>query len=100
MAEENKKQNIRVHLYDTDMAVRIFPEEEELYRSAGKLITATMNEYVPILRGKKSEKGILYAAMLAIALNHEKLSRLNNTGPYNDILEKLTSEIEDALKKE
>lgn len=98
MAEENKKLNIRLHLYETDIAVKVFPEEEEYYRNAAKLINATMNTYVPILRGKKSEKDIMYAAMLDIALNHEKLSRLNNTGPYNDILEKLTSEIEDALK--
>ena len=96
MAEGNKKLNIRLNLYDTDMAVKVFPEEEEYYRNAAKLITNTMNTYVPILRGKKSEKEIMYAAMLDIALMYEK----DNTGSYSDILEQLTSEIEDALKND
>lgn len=100
MAEENKKLNIRLHLYDTDMAVKVFPEEEEFYRNAAKLIADTMNTYVPILRGKKPEKDIMYAAMLDIALRYEKEAKRNDTVPYNDILEKLTSEIEEALKKE
>ena len=100
MAEENKKLNIRLHLYDTDMAVKVFPEEEEIYRNSAKLITNTMNTYVPMLRGKKSEKEIIYAAMLDIAIGYEKEAKRNATGPYNDILEKLTSEIEEALKKD
>ena len=100
MAEENKKLNIRLHLYDTDMAVKVFPEEEEIYRNSAKLITNTMNTYVPMLRGKKSEKEIIYAAMLDIAIGYEKEAKRNATGPYNDILEKLTSEIGEALKKD
>ena len=100
MAEENKKLNIRLNLYDTVMAVNVFPEEEEYYRNAAKLINNTMNLYVPMLRGRKTEKEILYAAMLDIALAHEKLVNVNDTGIYNDILEKLTSEIEDALNED
>ena len=100
MAEENKKLNIRLNLYDTVMAVNVFPEEEEYYRNAAKLINNTMNLYVPMLRGRKTEKEILYAAMLDIALAHEKMVNVNDTGIYNDILGKLTSEIEEALKKE
>ena len=99
MAEENKKLNIRLNLYDTVMAVNVFPEEEEYYRNAAKLINNTMNLYVPMLRGRKTEKEILYAAMLDIALAHEKMVNVNDTGIYNDILEKLTSEIEDALNE-
>ena len=96
MAEGNKKLNIRLNLYDTDMAVKVFPEEEKYYRNAAKLITNTMNTYVPILRGKKSEKEIMYAAMLDIALMYEK----DNTESYSDILGQLTSEIEEALKND
>ena len=98
MAEENKKLNIRLNLYDTVMAVNVFPEEEEYYRNAAKLINNTMNLYVPMLRGRKTEKEILYAAMLDIALAHEKMVNVNDTGIYNNILEKLTSEIEEAMK--
>ena len=100
MAEENKKLNIRLNLHDTVMAVNVFPEEEEYYRNAAKLINNTMNLYVPMLRGRKTEKEILYAAMLDIALAHEKMVNVNDTGIYNDILEKLTSEIEDALNED
>ena len=100
MAEENKKLNIRLNLYDTVMAVNVFPDEEEYYRNAAKLINNTMNLYVPMLRGRKTEKEILYAAMLDIALAHEKMVNVNDTGIYNDILEKLTSEIEDALNED
>ena len=100
MAEENKKLNIRLNLYDTVMAVNVFHEEEEYYRNAAKLINNTMNLYVPMLRGRKTEKEILYAAMLDIALAHEKMVNVNDTGIYNDILEKLTSEIEDALNED
>ena len=100
MAEENKKLNIRLNLYDTVMAVNVFPEEEEYYRNAAKLINNTMNLYVPMLRGRKTEKEILYAAMLDIALAHEKMVNVNDTGIYNGILEKLTSEIEDALNED
>ena len=82
------------------MAVNVFPEEEEYYRNAAKLINNTMNLYVPMLRGRKTEKEIMYAAMLDIALAHEKMVNVNDTGIYNDILEKLTSEIEDALNED
>ena len=93
MAEENKTLKITVHLYDTDMSVRISPQEEEAYRKAAKLIVDTMNTYVPIL------KDIMYAAMLAIALRYEQEAMRNDTIPFTDILGKLTSEIEEALKE-
>ena len=37
-------------------------------------------------------------ALIDIALRYEKESTRNDTGPYSDILGKLTSEIEDVLK--
>ena len=98
MAEEKKKLQIRLHLYDTEMAVNVNREEEELYRKAGKLITDTVNTYSSILKGRKTEKDILYAAMLDIALRFEKTDRRNDTTPFEDILGKLTQEIEEALK--
>ena len=98
MAEEKKKLQIRLHLYDTEMAVNVNRDEEELYRKAGKLITDTVNTYSNILKGRKSEKDILYAAMLDIALRFEKTDSRNDTTPFEDILGKLTHEIEEALK--
>ena len=108
MAEENVKQkmtrqddsklNIRLHLYDTDMAVKVYRDEEEYYREAAKLISDVMNTYVSLLNGRRGEKQILYAAMLDIALRYQKEAKRNDTAPISDILGKLTSEIEEALK--
>lgn len=80
------------------MAVNVNRDEEALYRKAGKLITDTVNTYSNILKGRKSEKDILYAAMLDIALRFEKTDSRNDTTPFEDILGKLTQEIEEALK--
>ena len=44
MAEENKL-NIRLHLYDTDMAVKINRDDEELYRKSATLITEVVGNY-------------------------------------------------------
>lgn len=96
MAEE--RLHIRLHLYDTDMAVVVNRDEEEYYRNAAKLINDTVNTYSNILKGRKSEKEILYAAMLVIALEYEKNKDKNDTSAYDGILEKLTQEIEAALK--
>lgn len=96
MAED--RLHIRLHLYDTDMAVVVNRDEEILYRNAAKLINDTVNTYSNILKGRKSEKEILYAAMLVIALEYEKNKDNNDTSEYDGILEKLTQEIEAALK--
>jgi cell division protein ZapA len=80
------------------MAVKVYRDEEEYYRNAAKLISDVMNTYASLLRGKRSEKQILYAAMLDIALRYQKEAKRNDTAPINDILGKLTSEIEEALK--
>ena len=96
MAED--RLHIRLHLYDTDMAVVVNRDEEIYYRNAAKLINDTVNTYSNILKGRKSEKEILYAAMLVIALEYEKNKDNNDTSEYDGILEKLTQEIEAPLK--
>ena len=99
MAEqEQDKLLIRLHVYDTDLSVRIPREDEEYYRKSAKLIDDTVNSYTKIFKGRKSDKEILYMALIDVALRYEKESDRNDTKPYDDILEKLTSEIEDALK--
>ena len=99
MAEqEQDKLLIRLHVYDTDLSVRIPREDEEYYRKSAKLIDDIVNSYAKIFKGRKSDKEILYMALIDVALRYEKESARNDTKPYDDILEKLTSEIEDALK--
>ncbi|MBW0029884.1 cell division protein ZapA [Segatella copri] len=97
MAEQDKLL-IRLHVYDTDLSVRIPREDEEYYRKSAKLIDDIVNSYAKIFKGRKSDKEILYMALIDVALRYEKESDRNDTKPYDDILEKLTSEIEDALK--
>lgn len=92
------KLQIRLHVYDTDLSVRIPREDEEYYRKSAKLIDDIVNSYTKIYKGRKSDKEILYMALLDVALRYEKEEGKNNTQPYNEILEKLTAEIEDALK--
>ena len=85
MAEQStEKLRIRLHVYDTDMPVNIRPEDEPLYRDAASLIT-------------KNDKEILYMALIEIALRYEMEKSRNNTEPYQDLLTKLTSEIEEVL---
>ena len=92
------KLQIRLHVYDTDLSVRIPREDEEYYRKSAKLIDDIVNSYTKIYKGRKSDKEILYMALLDVALRYEKEEGKNETQPYNEILEKLTAEIEDALK--
>lgn len=92
------KLQIRLHVYDTDLSVRIPKEDEEYYRKSAKLIDDIVNSYTKIYKGRKSDKEILYMALLDVALRYEKEEGKNDTQPYNEILEKLTAEIEDALK--
>ena len=96
-AEDNKLQ-IRLHVYDTDLSVRIPREDEEYYRKSAKLIDEIVNSYAKIFKGRKSDKEILYMALIDVALRFEKEEDRNDTEPYHDILEKLTAEIEEALK--
>ncbi|EFI71141.1 MULTISPECIES: cell division protein ZapA [Segatella] len=98
MAEESKeKLKIRLHVYDTEIAVNVVRDDEEYYRKAAKLITDTVNTYADIFKGRKSDKELLYMALIDIALRYEKEAGRNDTSIYQDILGKLTSEIEEAL---
>ena len=99
MADQGEeKLLIRLHVYDTDLSVRIPREDEEYYRKSGKLIGDIVNSYNKIFKGRKSDKEILYMALIDIALRYEKEVGRNDTEPYDDLLKKLTAEIEDALK--
>lgn len=93
------KLHINLHVYDTQLSVNVPREDEAYYRSASKLITDIVNTYSNYFKGKKSEKDILYMAMLDIALRYEKEEARNDTQPFSELIIQLTSEIEEALKK-
>jgi cell division protein ZapA len=101
MAEVNKeKLHIRLHVYDEEIEVTVNREDEEYYRAAAKLITDRYNAYAQAYKGRKGEHTISLMTLIDIALMYQRVKQRNDTVPYNDILRKLTSEIEEALKDE
>jgi len=96
--DKNDMQLIKLHVYNMEMPVKVVREEEALYRDAAALITQTMNTYAALSKGAKSDKELAYMALIEIALRYEKEVLRNDTKPYSDILTRLTSELEEALK--
>lgn len=97
MPQDNRF-HIRLNVYDTPFSVTIPREDEVFYRNAAKLITDTVNNYASVYKGRKTEKEVLFMAFIDIALRYEKELGRNDTRPYDSLLSKLTSEIEEALK--
>ena len=99
MAEvNNEKLNIRLHVYDEEIQVTVKRSDEEYYRTAAKLITDRYNAYAQAYKGKKGEHTIALMTLIDVALMYERERGKNDTAPYDDILTKLTSEIEEAQK--
>ena len=96
--QTQEKLLIRLHVYDMDLTVNVPREDEEYYRKSAKLINDVVNSYNKIFKGRKSDKEILYMSLIDVALRYEKESGRNDTEPCNNILEKLTGEIEEVLK--
>lgn len=91
--------HISLHVYDTELSANVPRADEEYYRKAAKRISDTVNSYTSNYSGKKTEKEILYMALLDIALRYEKNEGRNDTAPYSGVLAKLTSEIEEVINK-
>jgi len=99
MAEVNKeKLHIHLHVYDEEIEVTVKRVEEEYYRNAAKLITDRYNAYAQAYKGRKGEHTIALMTLIDIALMYERERGKNDTTPYDQILKKLTSDIEEALK--
>lgn len=99
MAEANKeKLHIRLHVYDEEIEVTVNREDEVFYRAAAKLITDRYNAYAQAYKGRKSDHTIALMSLIDIALMYQRERSKNDTQPYDDILSRLTSEIEEALK--
>ena len=99
MAEVNKeKLHIKLHVYDEEIEVTVNREDEEYYRAAAKLITDRYNAYAQAYKGRKGEHTISLMTLIDIALMYERVKHRNDTVPYNDVLQKLTSEIEEVMK--
>ena len=98
MAEQNKDRlHIRLHVYDEEIEVVVNRDDEEYYRSAAKLITERYNAYAQAYKGRKIEHTVALITLIDIALMYQKERTHNDTSPYDNVLAKLTAEIEDAL---
>ena len=96
MADQSKL-HIRRHVYDEEIEVTVNREDEEYYRSAAKLITDRYNAYAQAYKGRKSEHVISLMTLVDIALLYQKERTHNDTAPYDNVLARLTKEMEDAL---
>jgi cell division protein ZapA len=97
MAEQKDRLHIRLHVYDEDIEVIINRDDEEFYRSAAKLITERYNAYAQAYKGRKSDHTIALMTLIDIALVCQKERSHNDTSPYDNVLAKLTAEIEEVL---
>ena len=100
MAEQIKDRlHIKLHVYDEEIEVVINREDEEYYRLAAKLITERYNAYAQAYKGRKSDHVISLMTLIDIALMYQKERSHNDTQPYDNVLARLTAEIEDVLKE-
>ena len=98
MAEQNQDRlHIRLHVYDEEIDVSVKRDEEEYYRSAAKLITERYNAYAEAYKGRKSDHTIALMTLIDIARQYQIERSHNDTLVYDNVLAKLTAEIEDAL---
>ena len=72
-------------------------EEEEFYRAAAKLITERYNAYSGHYNGRKSDHTIALMTLIDIGLLYQKERSHNDTEIYDNVLARLTSEIESVL---
>ena len=100
MAEQNQDRlHIRLHFYDEEIEVVIKRDDEEYYRAAAKLITERYNAYAQAYKGRKTDHTIALMTLIDIALMHQKERANNDTSPYDNVLARLTAEIEEAMKE-
>ena len=100
MAEQNQDRlHIRLHVYDEEIEVVVKREEEEFYRAAAKLITERYNAYAQAYKGRKSDHTIALMSLIDLALLYQKERSHNDTSPYDNVLARLTAEMEEALKE-
>ena len=100
MAEQNQDRlHITLHVYDEEIEVVVKRDEEEYYRAAAKLITERYNAYSQAYKGRKSDHTIALMSLIDIALLYQKERSHNDTSPYDNVLARLTAEMEEALKE-
>ena len=95
--QKQDRLHIKLHVYDEEIEVVINRDDEEFYRAAAKLITERYNAYAQAYKGRKSDHTVALMTLIDIALMYQKERSHNDTSPYDNVLAKLTREIEEAL---
>ena len=99
MAEANKgKQHISLNICDEKLDIYVKADEESFYRDAEKLARGTYGKYAELFRGRRSERFIAATALLEIGVKYQMEHASKSTDSYNDLLERLTSDIDEVLK--
>lgn len=100
MAEaNNEKQHIRLNICKEVIDIYVKRGgEEAYYRSAAEIANSTYTKYAELFRGRRSERFIAATALLEIGVKYQMEHADKSTDAYNHLLERLTSDIDEALK--
>jgi len=100
MAEGNKeKQHISLNICDEKLDIYVRGDEEAYYRDAASLVKNTYSKYAELFRGRRSERFIAATALLEIGVKFQMERANKETDSYNNLLKRLTSDIDEALQK-
>lgn len=95
---EKEKQHISLNLCDEKIDIYVKVEEETYYRMAEKLVRDTYNKYAALFKGRRGDRFIAATAMLEIGVKYQMEHANKSTDSYNELLERLTSDIDEALR--
>ena len=99
MPEVNKeKQHISLNICDEKIDIYVRAEEEPYYRDAEKLVRSTYGKYAEMFKGRRGERFVAATAMLEIGVKYQMEHASKDTDTYNQMLQRLTSDIDEVLK--
>ena len=101
MSGEREKRRIILHVYNQQLPITIYADEEEMYRNAAKLVSDKVNSYANASkRSNVNDQMVLYMVLVDIAVMYQREHAKMDTQEMGEALVRLTSEIEDALKSD
>lgn len=98
MNEVSERFVIKLRINNQEYPITVRRDKEEIYRAAEKRINEKLNRYkqqYPHL----GEERYVFMTMLDLVTKLIECEKKNDTEPYLDILNELTSEIEEVLPK-
>lgn len=96
MVNESDKLVIKLMIGHQLYPISVKRDQEEIFRKAAKEINEKIQRYQTTYPNQGHEK-YMSIALLDFAVKVQQIERSNETAPYNQALEQLTLEIEQAL---